>query len=105
MTHMIYATHLNNLAGVIHAQGRYEEAGAIRRLRQAPAFAMLRRGNTSCQGGQISAAYAEATSRQGGQRVISSNQLGVAYYGLRVASFLKAFELSLIAVMVLVKRI
>lgn len=23
---MTYATHLNNLAGVIHAQGRYEEA-------------------------------------------------------------------------------
>ena len=33
MTHMTYATHLNNLAGVIHAQVRYEEAGAI--FRQA----------------------------------------------------------------------
>ncbi len=31
MTHMTYATHLNNLAMVIQAQGRYEEAEEIYR--------------------------------------------------------------------------
>ena len=29
MPHMTYATHLNNLAGGIYAQGRYEEAEEI----------------------------------------------------------------------------